>query len=242
MTLDHKGDPDKYPPPEERHCKADFPAEDELYTYGVDFPIPEAFSDLRCTYNEKEPTPPLQLEELRGYKVPPLGIDTVWVNGVGAKLGAAGMMYKPGTFREDRHTAGKEFGKMGIELATIREDNKAKAIINGITEALDKHEIEIKGDTTADVLQALTFVTLDRLLDPNTPAKELRIATFENILKELTRKEEIVERNRERVAEAMGMKSMEQLDQALDAINKLIDERKGEVIDTVPYDVSGEDE
>ena len=226
--LDYKGyEPEKYPEPSDRAGVKDFPREEELFTYGEDIPIPASREELRCKYNEDERNP-LRLEDLTGYKVPPFGLKYVARHGGGGKQG---FIYKPGTFRENRSTFGMELGVTPAEGNLIREDKRQEAVINGIIRAFDKNEIEYSGKTPADVLGTLTFVTLDRLLDPAAPVKELRLAAFTDILKVLTSKEETVERARENVAVQMGMKNAETLDVAIKALTELIADKKGKVIE-----------
>ena len=233
--------PEKYPDPLDRLAVKDFPAEDELFTYGVGIPVPTSREELRCTYNEDDRNP-LRLEDLVGYKVPPFGLKYVAKHGGGGKQG---FIYKPGTFRQNRSTFGMELGVTPDGANLIRESKRQEAVIDGIIRAFDKNEIEYSGNTPADVLGTLTFVTLDRLLDKDAPVKELRLAAFTDILKVLTTKEETVERARENVAAQMGMKNAETLDVAIKALTELIADKKGEVIDAEDgefYDVSEEGE
>jgi len=222
---------------DKRMTKADFPPIDELPRYGVDVPVPTSFDELKCEYKENEGTPPLQFEELEGYCVPPEGIVSVWVNGVGSRGGRGPMVYKPGTFRENRHTINKELGISREEIHLIREETLRNAAINGVRRALEKNEIEIHGNLPADTLEALMYVSVDRLLDPSTPAKELRLLAFQDIVKVLGRKEETTEAARENLAMKLGIKSLESMDDALSALTDLIAEKKGKVVDAELYDV-----
>ena len=232
--LDYRGDKE-YPEPKDRMGVKDFPSGDELLVYGEDLPIPTSKEELRCKYNEDDRNP-LKLEDLNGYKVPPLGLKYVAKHGGGGKQG---FIYKPGTFRENKSTFGMELGVTSAEGNLIREEGKEQATVDGILKAFDEGKIEISGRTPADVLGTLAYVVTKRLLnkEDKVPAKELRL-WYTDVLKVLTSKQETVERARENVAAQMGMKNAETLDVAIKALTELIADKKGEVVEAEFYDVS----
>lgn len=139
--LDHKSDKEY---PEERITKADFPLVSELYVYGKDVPAPTCVDELACNY--KEGIPELVLpDDLIGFCVPPKGIVTIAVHGLGLRAGKGGMIYPPGTFREDKHTMNKEFGITQQEGVDLREANRKNAIIDAVAAELESRELLVPG-------------------------------------------------------------------------------------------------
>ncbi len=227
----------KYPEPADRRVKKDYPEKEQLFVYGEDFPMPESMDDLRCTYNEDDRFP-LELEELRGFKVPPLGMSYVSTIGGGGRLG---MSFRPGTFRKNRGTIGKEFGKTTTELTLIQADKKEQAMLSALAKGMDKHGIKITGSSSADTLEAFWTVVVERLLDPDTPIRELRLAGLTDIPKILSAKKESADKARENVAAEFGKMSMKVLVKMLGGVDGLIADKKGEIVDIELHDVGDPD-
>ncbi|GAG03301.1 unnamed protein product, partial [marine sediment metagenome] len=129
---------------DKRITKADLPLASDLPRYDEDT-APTSIGELECEYNVDDRTPLVLPDDLINYCVPPEGIVKVWVNGVGARQGTGPMMYPPGTFREDKHTANKEFGKEPSEMIAIREDKRSKAMIAGVCQSFKERGFEIDG-------------------------------------------------------------------------------------------------
>ena len=197
--LDYKGDKE-YPEPDKRILKADFPSVSELYRYGDEVPVPACVEELRCKYTEKEPTPPLKLEELEGYYVPPLGIVTVSASGQGLRAGKAGWIYKAGTFREDRHTIGKELGTTNTELVIAREQARRDSFEAGVISVLEDKgvlELDILKDKSPQVIEGLAAWAM-KMIDDKEASRDAvnfvklyldKIAHKDEVLKKL-RKED----------------------------------------------------
>jgi hypothetical protein len=233
--LDYKDKiPGKYPDPKDRMVAKDFPSPGELFTYGEDFPMPESMDDLRCRYNEDERVEdgelvnPLVLDNLSGYKVPPLGLTAVYMHGGGGKKGFA---YPPGTFRENKHTMNMELGSTPEKALEIREDNRVKKMIAGIREALEERDYEFDGRTNADVLGMVTKVAMLKVIDDDS-AREARMFV-ELMYKILGTKEDNKER-REDKAFDLASQSMEAVQQVLDYTEKMLNK---DVVDIPVYDV-----
>ena len=151
--------PGKYPEPDKRILKTDFPPVSELYRYGEDVAPPACIEEFVCKYNEKEGTPPLVLPDgLVGYCVPPKGIVTITVNGQGLRAGKAGWIYPPGTFREDKHTIGKELGTSNKELVIAREEARRDSFEAGVISVLEDKgvlELDVLRDKSPQVIEGL---------------------------------------------------------------------------------------
>jgi len=161
--LDYKGDKEY---PKERLKVADFPSKEELFVYGDDYPMPESLDDLKCEYREKEGTPPLKLEELRGYCVPPDGIIYVTVNGMGMKAGTP-IVYGVNTFRENRHGLGMELGISHKDAIIKREQSRRDAETRGYIKRLEEEGIATLDNTKAmdvQTLEALAYFALDFIM------------------------------------------------------------------------------
>ena len=127
----------KYPPPEERY-HPNYPKADELGVYGVDLPVPETEEDLRCPYNIPEW---LELKDLEGYKIPPLGYVKVLASGAGTvrmESGSYPYYYPPGTFLENKVTIGKELGPTHAEITIARSAARKEALAQGAIEAIEE--------------------------------------------------------------------------------------------------------
>jgi len=240
-VIDYKGYvKGKYPEPEDRRTRKDFPTVDELCVYGVDIPVPTSLNELRCRYNEKSPVPPLVLSDLEGYKVPPLGLSSVSVIGGGSKQG---WIYRAGTFRKDTRTIGKELGRTSAELIMYREEALQEKISNAIADSFIKNGMKIDGRTSADVIAAIARHATDRLLSEDAPVKEVRL-WYTDLIKTLGDKDKTVADARERAALGLATIQAGSLDESLAIIREMIAEKKKEkVIDAEEgtfYDVSGE--
>ena len=162
----------KYPKPENRMRKSSFPDESELFTYGVDFPMPESMDDLRCEYREDERFP-LVLEDLEGYRVPPFGLTVVSASGSGHKQG---IIYVLGTFRKDMVRFGKEFGISPQAAVVIREEGNVKAMVEGISRSFEKHEkYTLDKRSSAAVYEAVAEVVMDKIFDDKTSREALKL-------------------------------------------------------------------
>ena len=230
----------------DKKTKADYPLVDELLIYGKDLPTPTCQEELACRYSEKPETTPLLVlpDDLEGFRCPPEGIVTVAAHGAGLQYGFGGLIYPPGTFRVNKHTFGKELGVQRTENEIYKHVARENAITAGIIRAFEKNEIAYNGKSTLDVVEALTFYTLDKLMQDDVPVKEQRLA-WEFTLKTLVRKTDLVQQNRDRLAEeAMkhAGKSMETVDEAMKALTKMIDSKKAAVVEGKFYDVSSGEE
>ena len=230
MSKDYRDHiPGEYPEPEDRMNAKDFPPVDRLFVYGEDFYMPESMDDLRYEYSFPSG---VELKDLKGRKVPPLGLSYISKAGGGGKQG---FVYRPGTFFEDKVTIGKPLGKTVTELTLAREDKKNQAILDNMSKALTEHGHKIDGNSSSEVLGTLAYVLTDKLLDDKAPVKELRL-WYGDTLKILTSKEETIKDNKEKLALELGIKSMDVLKGYLDGIDKAIADQKGETIEL--YDVS----
>ena len=167
----------KYPEPDKRLTSKDFPDADELFVYGEDRPVPESDKDLRCRYNHDDKFP-LVFTDLEGYKVPPLGLTAVWVNGGGGKKGFA---YPPGTFREDKFTVDKEFGADSKEMVIAREQSKKDAIIDVVSTYLENKGIltlDVMRDKSPQMIAAAVLWALGIIDDSGSPREALNMAKW----------------------------------------------------------------
>ena len=220
----------KYPKPEDRMRKASFPDESELFTYGVDFPMPESMDDLRAEYREDERFP-LVLTELEGYKVPPFGLTVVSASGSGHKQG---IIYVPGTFRESRTQFGKDYGMTPQSAVAIREDNKVIAMVAGIKEAFDEKGIEINGHSKEAVLGALVKQATLKVIDEPSAREAIKIT--EMMYKILGLKEESKERREGKVLDLAGaavgtVQTVLKLTEEVARLTKLLEQyQRGEIV------------
>lgn len=169
--IDFRGETDEYPL-DERKKKETFPPINRLLVYGEDVPLPETFDELRCTYTNNERTPPLELHELEGFCVPPLGLTHVLSNGAG-KCGRY-YVYKPGTFRADRHSSGLELGLTGRELAIAKHKKHKEAIEDAIAETFEEKGLDIFNslyDKDSAVIAAM-FKWAMKMIDESDNARE----------------------------------------------------------------------
>lgn len=210
--------PGKYPEPEDRMRKVTFPSEDELFTYGDDFPMPESMEDLRCEYKEDERFP-LVLADLEGYKVPPLGLTCVSASGSGHKHG---IIYTPGVLREDKTRFGKEFGMTSADAVTIREDKKAAEIVAGIRRSFDKQGVVLYGHSTPEILGAMAEVVMDKVFDEPS-AREARM-----FLKDMT---ELLIAKEEGAKKKESALTIEEARALLKITEQAMANKQGEVID-----------
>lgn len=184
------------PEPEDRRIASDFPPVDELYTYGEDFPAPTSMGELRGNYNEDDRNP-LELGDLEGYCVPPLGLKTIGVNGSGFQP-RGGWIYPPGTFRENKYTIDKELGVTHKEITTAREVAKKNAIVTGVVEAIEELGLaaldNIK-DKDAQVIGELFKQVIIMAVESKNPRELLNATKY--IDKRLADKDEAIIRNRE---------------------------------------------
>ena len=220
--------------------KADFPPVEELPRYGRDVPVPTSFDELRCKYNEKEPCPPLKLEELEGYCVPPDGIVIVAVHGGGLKSGQGAMVYRPGTFREDRHTAGKEFGKSHKELTMLRHQGRKEKVLDGLAPLLaEKGYLAIADviDKDPEVIAAVMSWAFEIIDGAKNPREALNLATY--LWDKLDHEQSILD-NLGKSDNPLAEKSMDVLKQMAGIDDELIAKEKGEIIDAKLYDVEDE--
>ena len=222
--------------------KADFPPVEELPRYGRDVPVPTSFDELRCKYNEKEPCPPLKLEELKGYCVPPDGIVIVAVHGGGLKSGQGAMVYRPGTFREDRHTAGKEFGKSHKELTLLRHQQRKDAAIEAFAEILEEKGIfalDVIKDKDPQVIAAGLKWVVKLIDDAGNPREAVNL--YKYLWDKIDHEQSVLD-NLGKSDNPLAEKSMDVLKQMAGIVDELIAKEKGEIIDAKLYDVEDEDE
>ena len=163
----------KYPAPSDRKRPKDFPPIDELFTYGVDFPLPTDVGGLRCKYNEDGESP-LDLLSLDGFAVPPLGITVVGKHGSGH---ARGFIYPPGTFRLNEHTIGLAKGATQDEMVVAKAEKKVSKIVAGVQRSLEKHDYIFKmGGEGSDIntLDVLAEIVTDKIINEDS-AREARM-------------------------------------------------------------------
>jgi hypothetical protein len=235
----------KYPEPEDRCIASDFPKPEELYTYGVDFPMPESFDDLRGHYNERDEAP-LVLEDLRGYKVPPLGLHTIGVNGNGFQPKrderGGGFIYGPDTFRKDLFGINKALGPRHEDMVAVREENRKNAVIDALASLF-----ESEGYTQIDVLKekdpqvmAAGISWVFKMI--NASKNEREALNFLKFIWEKTEyKEDVLARLKERsLAARLAGQSMELVDKLLDELDD--ERRRREAYESVDISVQDIDE
>ena len=220
-----------------------FPPIEELQVYGVDVPVPTSFDELRARYNEKEPIPPLKLEELEGYCVPPPSINVVAVNGVGiiAQKGiSGGWRYPAGTFREDKSSIGKELGKTADELIGLREKARKENVVNAMADLFEEKGLatfDVIKDKDPQLIAAAMSWAFEKIDKSDNPKEALNFVKY--MWDKLGSKD--ILRGREDKSMDLAVRSVETIDAALTAITKMIEEKKGEVIEAELYDVTGDE-
>ena len=216
---DYKGfEEGKYPEPTARKRPKDFPAVDELFTYGVDIPIPITMGQLRCAYNESDEDP-LILELLDGYKVPPLGITKVGVHGSGH---ARGFIYPPGIFRLNEHTVGLAKGATQSEMVIAKAEKKVNKIMAGVQRSLEKHDYIIKmggADADLDTLDVVAEIVMDKIITEDS-AREAR--QFLGDLNKLVDNQGAIIDDRNSMAREMAEMGKPQLDAILEYTENVI--------------------
>jgi len=215
-----------------------FPPKEELLRYGVDVPVPSSIDGLLCEYNEKEPTPLLQLHELDGYCVPPEGIIRVLVNGVGIRAGQGPMVYPAGTFRVDRHTIGKALGKTHQELTILRHEGRKNKVIDALAIFFEKKEMidpALVTDKDPAVIAAMMVWAAEMVDDKQSPKEAVNLTKY--LWDKVDNEQKILDKHTPEAGEVAV--------RALDTIDTLLaklDKEAGEIIEgTVPFDVSGEE-
>ncbi len=217
-----------------RKSKKDFPLVSDLPRYGVDIPVPTSVDELKCVYNEDERTP-LDLAELEGYCIPPEGIVRVWVNGVGARAGRGPMMYRPGTFREDKVTIGKEFGTTNKELLIAREQSKKDAIIDAVSIYLEDNKkltLDTLKDKDPQVIAAAVIWALGIIDKSGSPREAFNFMKW--LDSKLEQKGEVLDKLKGDKALDLATASVKMLDKYLVGIDELIESKKGEIVD-IPF-------
>ena len=225
----------KYPEPEDRRKPKDFPSLDELYTYGYDFAMPESFDELRCQYNEDERNS-LVLADLSGYKVPPLGLGLVAKHGGG---NMRGFIYPPGTFRENKSTIGKELGFTAIELTDMREQARRDNVVNAMANLFEEKGLatfDVIKDKDPQLIAAAMSWAFEKIDQSDNPKEALNFVKY--MWDKLGSKDTVGDREGKVVD--LATTSMKTIDAALVALTKIIEEKQGEVITTVPFDVTGD--
>ena len=201
--LDYKDyEEGKYPEPEDRVSKDDFPPAEDLFVYGEDVPIPESFEELRCKYNLDDRNP-LVLEDLEGYKVPPLGLTTVSKNGGGFQAKRkGGWVYPPDTFRKNKYGINMELGATH-DAITIARERKAKeaqteAIITFLKDKLGD-EMDFEDANTfksAKAVEGLMLWSLQMIDDKQAAREAVRV--MEWYVKQQQHKDDIIDRHKEK--------------------------------------------
>lgn len=226
--MDYRGDTDLYPV-EERMTKDTFPPISELYVYGEDVPVPESVEELRCRYNENDRTPPLELHELEGYHVPPLGIVSVGVHGSGQRAGRSGMIYPAGTFREDRHTIGKELGASGAEMALARERQRKDAVVDAMAILFEDKGyaiFDVVKDKDPQIVAAAFKWAFEKVDDSDSPREAINFVKL--LLNKLEHKTGVVEEMESRQAKL----TIEEAFDLIDKTAKLIENKMyGEAVE-----------
>ena len=213
----------KYPEPEDRCIASDFPKAEELYTYGVDFPMPKSLDDLRSNYNIDERNP-LVLADLEGYRVPPMGLCTVGRNGNGFQpkrdKSGGGFIYPPGTFREDKHGIGKELGPSHVEMTRAREENRKQAYTTGIMRKLEEEglaTLDNLKEKDPQAIEALAYMALDLIIRSES-AREARLF-LEGYYDKMQEKDDALRNIQERAAaNKLGSQAMEVIDKLIDQV------------------------
>jgi len=211
---------------DKRLTKADFTAIDDLPRYGVDEPTPTSFDELRCNYKEdKKNDNPLILTDLEGYCVPPDGIVTVGVNGVGLQAGWAGLIYPAGTFREDKYTLNKEFGITPLEGTRIRHEQRKSAATDALATWFKDKGIEILDDTKgkdAQVVAALAVWVAGFIDEKKNPKEALNL--FKYYWDKQDKEQGILDGLPD--VKEVAVRSLETIDKLLDKLDKEIDNKK----------------
>lgn len=231
----------KYPDPEDRKAVQDFPPVSSLFTYGVDFPMPESRGDLRCTYNDKEPIPPLKLEDLRGFKVPPGGIVTVTANGMGLKAGWAGIVYGAGTFRKGESGINMTYGAEHKDMMIARTKVRKDAYTDGLIEEIEELGIAVF-DNTKDkepqVVKALGKLVL-RLGEASGNTKEI-LNLLKHYWEKMAHQEEVLDSLGIKEVAKFGTASFDAMDKALEIIRE--EREKLEAYESVDVSVTDIDD
>jgi len=221
--------PNEYPEPADRMNAKDYPPSDRLYVYGEDFPMPESMADLRCKYNEDERFP-LTLEELEGFKVPPLGMTAVSTAGGGHKQG---YLYKFGTFREDRSSMNKEFGIQHTDAMDIWQDKRTEAIYAGFAQSFEEHGYVLNGHEKIKVLAPMAKVALDKAFEGS--AREMRMM-LEYAYKIQGTKEKDEDGRKDKALD-LASQSFDTVQKFLELAEKEIAKKEAPVIEAELYDV-----
>lgn len=224
-------EPGKYPEPEDRCIASDFPKPEELFTYGVDFPMPESLEDLRGQYNLRDEFP-LVLEDLEGYKVPPLGLHTIGVNGNGfqsrkghCSARGGGFIYGPGTFREDKYGMNKELGPRIEDSVAVREQRRKDAVVNTLARLFEEGgytQVDVLKEKDPQVMAAGIAWVFNMINEAKNEREALNFLKF--IWEKTEDKEDVLNRLKERsLAAKLAGQSMELIDKLLDSLD---DERR----------------
>ena len=179
----------------------------------------------------------MKLVELDGYCVPPKGIVTVSVNGQGIRAGKAGWIYPPGTFRENRHTIGKELGVSSVGAVTAREQARKDAIIEGVAayfEGKNTLTLDTLRDKDPQVIAACVIWALGIIDEAQSPREALNFAKW--LKKEVTHKEEVLGKLKGE-ENAMAGLAMNVIDAILDRTDKEIARATGDVVEGEIVDV-----
>jgi len=227
MVLDYKDYEDgKYPEPSDRCVASDFPKIEELHTYGVDFPLPESLDELRGHYNEDERNP-LVLADLEGFKVPPLGLHTIGVNGTGFQpkrdSRGGGWIYPASTFRDgEKYKVNRELGPTMDDIVKTREENRKRAYTDGIIKKLEDEGLatfDNLKEKDPQAIEALAYMALDFIIKAESP-KEARLF-LENYYEKMQEKDEALRNIQERAAaNKLGHQAMEVIDKLIDQVEE----------------------
>ena len=236
--MDYKNhEPGKYLEPEDRKTAKDFPSLEELFIYGEDIPVPGTVDELRYKY----PFPPgVELKDLEGRKVPPLGLSYISKAGGGGRWG---FVYQPGTFFEDKVTINKELGKSTAELTIIREQSIKNKAVQGMAALFEEKGLASFKDTESldgEVVAAGLKWAFEMIEKSKNPREALNFIKY--FWDKIEHKDKVLDSLAAREGKALdfGIMTMKMLDEKLAGLDTLIAREKGEVVDTEFFDVSGD--
>ena len=227
----------KYPEPADRKSAKDFPTLDELFVYGVDFPMPESTDDLRCEYRMEGSG--LTLADLEGYRVPPLGLKFVTKLGGGYVYGW-GFIYGMNTFFENMYGIDKPLGVSQPEMMLARVQVRRDAEVAGYVKRLEEEGFDILGSeqkVDIEVTEALAYLALDFIISDKN-SKDMR-QLFNDYWKRQVHKAEMVARHSDvKEVAKFGTASFEAMDKALELLEKEREKLEAyESVDVVVKDI-----
>jgi hypothetical protein len=143
------------------------------------------------------------------------------------------MMYRPGTFRENKHTIGKEYGAETDNMLAIRDSTKVERIADGIRQSFEEHGVIIDGRENADILGAVAKVVMDKVFDDTSSREAIKLL---GMMDKMFFGGESKEKQASKVFD-LAKESMDVVKDVLAWTEKM----KGEIIDVPLHDLPPED-